>query len=118
MKIKRVYLVSVLTGYLTFIIGATIFMLINDSFLGRGFVLLIIGGVLYIPMYSISNLTQFLLVNYPQKVVFAFFSSIAIMGVANLIGIQLNILDDFLWQILIPSQIIVSLIGFYYYKIY
>lgn len=116
MRIKRVYLLSIVIGYLSFIMCGTMVMLFNSGFLGKEFVLLVIGGVFYIPIYLISNLTQFLSLKYPQKIEIAFFSSVAIIGVISLIGIQLNMMDDFLLKVLIPSQVIISLIGFYYYK--
>ena len=91
-------------------------MLLNSGFWGKGFVLFVIGGIIYLPIYVISNLTQFLSLKYPEKIEIAFFSSVAIIAVISLIGIQLNMLDDFLWKVLIPSQVIVSVIGYYYYK--
>ena len=116
MKIKRVYLLSIVIGYLTFILFGIIEMLFNSGFWEKGFVLLVIGGIFYIPIYLISNLTQFLATKYPQKIGITFFSSVAIIGIISLIGTQLNMMDDFLWKVFIPSQVIVSLIGFYYYK--
>lgn len=116
MIIKKVYLTSIAIGYLTFVICGIIMMFINSGVWEKGLILLITGGVLYVPIYVISNLTQFLLIKHPQKTEIAFFSSIVIIGIISLIGTQLNIIDDFLWKVFIPSQIVVSIVGFYYYK--
>jgi hypothetical protein len=116
MRIKRVYLLSIIIGYLTFIMCGTMIMLINSEFWIKGFILLFTGGIFYIPIYLISNLTQFLCLKYPRKIEMIFFSSAVIIGIISLVGIQLNIIDNFLWKILIPSQVIVCLISLYYYK--
>jgi len=116
MRIKSVYILSIVIGYFTFIMFGSLVMLLNSGFWGKGFILLVVGGLFYIPIYLISNLTQFLILKYPQDIRIAFFSSVVIIGLISLIGIQLNMMDDFLWKVFIPSQFVVSIIGYYTYR--
>ena len=116
MKIKSIYFWSILIGYFTFVICGMIFMSINNGLWQKGLILLVTGGVLYSPIYAMSNLTQFLLVKYPQNIKLAFFSSIVIITIISFIGIQWDMMDEFLWKLFIPSQTIASVFGFYYYR--
>ena len=116
MRIRSVYILSIVIGYFTFIMFGSLVMLLNSRFWGKGFILLIVGGLFYVPIYLISNLTQFLILKYPQDIKIAFFSSVALIGLMSLIVIQLDMMDDFLWKVFIPSQFVVSIIGYYTYK--
>ena len=118
MKIGKLYILSLFIGYLSFLICGIIQMYINngtDNLLGKGIALVVFGGILYIPIFAISNLTQFLLIKNPKRKKLAFLSSILIIGIISLIGIKMNLMDDFLWKVFLPAQLIVSLTAYYYY---
>jgi len=94
-------------------------MLINkgiDDFFGEGIVLLLLAGILYLPMFAISNLTQFILILKPNKELVVFVSPILIIGIICFFGTKINMIDNFLWKLILPSQFIVSALGLYYYK--
>lgn len=119
MRIGKLYVLSLLVGYLSFLICGIIQMHLNngtENLLPKGFLLLIFGGVLYIPIFAISNLTQFLLIKNPNRKRLAFFSSILIIGIICLIGIKMDMMDEFLWKVFLPAQLIVSLIAYYYFQ--
>jgi len=118
MKIARLYVLSVIMGYMLFVICAMLLMFINAGAKSswRGVYVFAMGGFLYIPIFAISNLTQFILLKKPNEKLIVFFSSILVIIVISLIGIKMNMMDDFLWKILMTAQLIVSLIAFYYYK--
>lgn len=118
-RIKKIYGLSLIIGYFSFIIFGITMMYFNNensNYLNRGFLLLIVGGIIYLPIFAISNLTQFLLIRNPNKKLISIFSSIIIIGFISLIGIKTNIMDDYLWKIFIPSQLIVSLIALFFYR--
>lgn len=119
MKIRTLYINSLFLGYFLFLIFGISFLLINkgvDDFFGEGIVLLLLAGIIYIPMFALSNLTQFILIIKPNKELVVFFSSILIIGIICFIGIKLNMIDDFLWKLILPAQFIVSVLGLYCYK--
>jgi hypothetical protein len=119
MKIVKLYILSLFIGYISFVICGITFMFSNDGIddsLWKGIVLLAIGGVIYLPIFAISNLTQFLLLKKPNRKIIAFFSSILIIVIISFIEIKMNMMDDFLWKIFLPAQLIVSLIAFYSYQ--
>ena len=118
-RIKKIYGLSLIIGYFSFIIfgiGMMYFNTKNLNNLSRGFLLLVVSGIMYLPVFAISNLTQFMLIKHPNKKIITIFSSIIIIGIIGIIGIKTNIMDDYLWKTFIPSQLIVSLIALYFYK--
>ena len=116
MEIKKLYGVSLFIGYLSFVISGIIMLIIKDTLLMKGIILFIVGGIFYTPVFAISNLPLFILLKNPKNRMTAFFSSIPIIGIVSFIGIQINIVDDFLWKLFLPAQLMVSLISFYYYR--
>jgi hypothetical protein len=119
MKIGKLYTISLICGYMLFVILGIVLIYLNsgvdDSF-WRGTVLLMLGGFFYLPVFAISNLTQFILIKKPHKNIIAFFSSILIIGLISIVGIQMNKMDDFMWEIFLPAQLSISFIANIYYQ--
>lgn len=114
MKIKKLYGASIIIEYLLFIISGMIMMILNDTLLMRSFILLIVGGLFYTPVFAISNLPLFMLSKNPKSRIAVLFYSISIICIISFIGIQIDIMDHFLWKLFLPAQLIASLTSFYY----
>ena len=78
--------------------------------------LLTVGGLLYTPLFALSNLTQFIVIKHPKKHIIAFFLPVIIITLCYLIGILFDVLDHFLWKIFIPAQLVVSLLAHWNFK--
>ncbi len=91
-------------------------MLAQIGVLGKGIIVLLFGGLIYLPLYAISNLTQFLLIKYPKRIKLAFFLPVVIIWLIISLAVLMNKMDDFIWKVMVPSQVIVSVIGYKLYK--
>ena len=110
------YLLSIVISYVSFVVIGTLLMFAQIGVLGKGVIVILIGGLIYSPLYIVSNLTQFLLLKYPKHVKVAFFLPVVIVWLIVSFAVLTNNMDDFLWKIMVPSQVIVSLVGYKLYK--
>ena len=91
MKVGKLYVLSLLLAYFLFVVCGILLMFVNngidDSF-WKGITLLVIGGIIYLPVFALSNITQFIVLLKPNEKILAFFSSIVIIGIISLVGIK------------------------------
>ncbi len=110
------YLLSIFISYVLFVVIGSLLMLAQIGVLGKGVIVILFGGLIYLPIFMLSNLTQFLLIKYPKRIKLAFFLPVVIIWLIISLAVLMNKMDYFIWKVMIPSQVIVSVIGYKLYK--
>lgn len=111
------YLLSIFISYVSFVVIGSLLMLAQIGFLGKGVIVLLFGGLIYLPLYAVSNLTQFLLIKYPKRIKLAFFLPVVIIWLIVSLAVLMNKMDDFIWKVMVPSQIVVSCFAYYVHTV-
>lgn len=110
------YLISIFISYVSFVVIGTLLMFAQIGVLGKGVIVIFFGGLIYLPLYVVSNLTQFLLIKYPKRIKLAFFLPVVIIWLIISLAVLTNKMDDFIWKVMVLSQLIVSVIGYKLHK--
>lgn len=119
MKHLNLFIFSIICTHVLFICFGLVLVYFNNpsafdpAHVG---VLLAVGGLIYTPLFALSNLTQFLVIKHPHKKVLAYFAPVFLITLCYLVGILFDLLDPFLWKIMIPAQLVVSLFAHWYFK--
>ncbi len=116
MNNKLLYLLCIILSYVLFVIIGSLLMFVQIGVLGKGLIVFLFGGLIYLPLFIVSNLTQFLLNKYPKRIKLALFLPVVIIWLIVSLAVLMNKMDDFIWKVMLPSQMIVSVIGYQLYK--